>query len=102
MQKPIAIQGRTLTLSGGIPATLVFAGGATTDVPALRSSGKGGAPVLINNILVNVSASGDFVALTSTFVGSGSGSIVASTPRVECEGQQMLTEGDSVVITCSG
>jgi hypothetical protein len=102
MQKPIVIQGRSLTLTGGLPATLTFTLGVTTDVPALRTIGKGAAPVLINSILVNVSASGNFVTGTSTFVGNGSASIVASTPRVTCEGQQMLTEGDSVVVTCTG
>ena len=102
MQQPIVIAGRTITLSGGIPSTLTFVLGVMTDIPALRTVGKGAAPVLIDNILVNVSASGDFVTGTSTFVGTGSAAIVASTPRVECEGFQMLTEGDKVVVTCNG
>ena len=102
MQKPIVIQGRTITLSNPVPPPLTFTLVSAVDTPAVRTSGKGGAPVLISNIVVNVSASGDFVTGTSTFVGTGSGTIVASTPRVECEGQQLLTEGDKVDITCTG
>ena len=102
MQQPIVIQGRTLTLSAGNPAPLTFSLGVVTDTLALRTSGKAGAPVLIDKIVVNVNASGDYVTGTSTFLGSGSGAIVASTPRVECNGRQLLTENDSVVVTCSG
>lgn len=102
MQQPIVIMGRTLTLSGGLPASLTFTlTPPAVDSPALRTTGKGGQAVLIDKISVSVSASGTY-GPGATFTGTGSDSIVAATPRVTCEGKQLLTEGDNVTVTCNG
>src|SRR4051812_22298882 len=103
MHSPIVIQGRTLTLSGGLPPTLMYSiDPPPVDHPALRTGGKAAASVLTGTISFTVHAKGDYVTGTSTFVGQGPGTITASTPRVLCEGSQLLTEGDSVSVTCSG
>lgn len=102
MPSSIVIQGRALTLSGGIPSTLQYSISAAVDHAALRTAGKGAAAVLTGSIQVTVRATGDFVPGTSTFVGQGQGTIPASTPRVLCEGAQLLTEGDGVTVTCAG
>ena len=105
MQKPIVLLGRTLVQSDPKPlgSSLTFTlTPAPVDTPALRTSGKGGVPVLIDQIALSCSCTGDYVPGTSTFSGNGAAAIVASTPRVECESKQMLTEGDQVTITCNG
>lgn len=102
MPSSIVIRGRALTLSGGVPSTLRYSVSAAVDRPALRTAGKGAAAVLTGSIQVTVQATGDYVPGTSTFAGQGQGAILASTPRVLCEGAQLLTEGDSVTVTCAG
>lgn len=100
MQQPIVIQGRTLTQSNPTPSTVSFTV-TPTDAPALRASGRSGASLLVDRIALSVIASGDYAA-GSTFAGTGTGQITASTPRVECEGKQLLTENDMTTITCNG
>jgi hypothetical protein len=102
MQQPIVIQGRVLSQSSPSHSTLTYAV-TPTDSPAARTKGKGGASVLVNEIKLDCKCSGAYTATpATTFTGTGTASIVASTPRVLCEGQQMLTEGDQVVINCTG
>ena len=99
MQQPIVIQGRTIAVLNPLPTGVVFHP-TYTDVPAMRASGKGGAAVLVDKISISYTCDGAVGG--GTYQGNGTADIVASTPRVECEGKQMLTENDSVNVTCSG
>lgn len=101
MHSPIVIQGYTLTPSGGLPATLNYSIEPPVNHPAVRTVGKGAVPVQTGTISFTVNANGVY-APGATFSGKGTGTITASTPRVLCEGAQLLTEGDKVTVTCSG
>ena len=96
----VTVSGRTLKLSNKTPGTLTYTL-TETDHPALKTEAQDNA-VLINAIMLQCSCSGDYVTGTSTFVGSGTASITAGTPRVECEDMQIIKKGDSTTITCSG
>jgi len=104
MQQQIAILGRTLTTTVLVPtpAPPGFVVQLTpTDNPAQHCDATSKS-VLIQQIALTCNCSGDWVTGTSTFAGAGSGNIVASTPRVQCEGQSILTLGDKVTIRCPG
>ncbi len=103
MQQQIVVQGRTLTTTVQTPLAPAVLSVMLTPVdhPALHcdASSKG---ALIQGIDLTCKCTGDWVTGTSTFVGTGTGTISASTPRVQCEGQSMLTLGDAVSISCPG
>jgi hypothetical protein len=98
MQKEVVIPAFTLT-AVPTPATLTVAL-TPTSIPAAKCTAASQS-MLITNLVVNCTCSGVF-APGATFSGTGSGTIVASTPRVTCEGQSILTQDDSVTISCSG
>jgi hypothetical protein len=99
-KKPITVAGRTLTLSEkshpGLTYTIT-----EVDNPAFKTNGNGNS-VLVNQIKLSCQCSGDYVAGTSTFDGSGTASIVADTHRIKCENESILLEGDNVKIECEG
>jgi len=101
MQKNVVVSGRTLTQSGATPSTVTFTL-TPVDVPAMRITGQN-SPVLLQEIQITCVCGGTVDAAGNlTYVGDGSGSIVASTPHVSGEGQDVLLEGDNVTINCSG
>lgn len=100
MSKLITVGGRTLEQTSPSHPTLTYTI-TETDTPAERTTG-GDNPVLIQQIALQCNCSDDYVANTSTFVGSGAAAIVAHTSKVTCEGQSIILEGDEVLITCEG
>ncbi|GAB61450.1 MAG: hypothetical protein DWB56_04990 [Candidatus Jettenia sp.] len=96
----IAVSGRTLTQSEKSHQNLAYTI-TETDVKTVRTFGHG-KEILINQIKLSCTCSGDYVAGTSTFSGKGEAAIVANSKRVKCEGQSILLEGDEVTITCEG
>jgi hypothetical protein len=101
MQQPIVIQGRTITVSN-VSENLVTFTLNPTDTSAARATGKGGKALLIDRIVIAFTASGSAGGGTFTSDPGQSVSIVAQTPRVSCEGKQLLTEGDAVDVNCTG
>jgi hypothetical protein len=99
MGKLITVSGRTLLLSGQSPPTLNYQVVAT-DVPATTTQGNK-KPILIQQIQLQCTCSGNYSG-TTTFVGSGSAVIVASSTTVKCEKQPILLAGDQVTIICNG
>lgn len=102
--KPVAVVGRTLTQSDksptpSPPATDVTFTLAPTDNPAQRTT-AGSKAVLLKEIKLQCACTGTMNSLT--YVGSGSASIVPHTPRVACEGEQILLQGDNVTVNCTG
>src|SRR5260370_41920230 len=97
--QPIALVGRTLTVSNISPTTVTFTP-TYKDTPALRTSGKVGAAVLIDKIDIKFTCGG--TAAGGNYSGIGTAQLVAQTARVECEGRQMLKEGDFINVTCMG
>lgn len=100
MSKLITVDGRQLQQSDKSHSTLTYTV-TEIDVKAIKTVGQSKA-VLIQQIGVQCSCSGDYVAGTSTFIGKGNGLIAAQTTRVLCEGKSILLEGDKTTITCSG
>ena len=98
--KLITVAGRTLEQSEPSHSGLTYSI-TETDNPAAKTNGNGNS-ILIEQIDLSCQCSGDYVAGTSTFTGSGNASIVANTPRITCEGGSILLKGDNVVITCNG
>ena len=104
MQKLIAIAGRTFQLSNQSPVSLLITSFSLTPVPTESPASRSRAhsqPILISQIAITCVYAGNFSA-TETYAATGSGSIVASTARVKCEGQSILTQGDSVTILLPG
>jgi hypothetical protein len=102
MGKLIVVDGMKLTLSGQNPPTVTTSITGTTVKAATKTQG-GGKKVLISHIEVTVQFSGHYdAAKTLVFQGTASGNITAKTPRVTCEGQAILLDGDSTTIPCTG
>lgn len=101
--KPVVVVGYTLTESDKSPVesptTKVTYTLTPTPSPAQRTTAEGKA-VLLKELKLQASASGTINSLTYT--GSGNATIVAHTPRVACEGEQLLLEGDNVTVSCTG
>jgi hypothetical protein len=102
--KPVVVVGYTLTQSDkspvqSPPATDVTYTLTPTPSPAQRTTAEGKA-VLLKELALQCTASGTINSLA--YSGTGSASIVAHTPRVTCEGEQLLLEGDNVTVSCTG
>jgi hypothetical protein len=102
MLKQIVVAGRELAQSdkkpdppnGAVVYTLT-----ETDHPAQRTTLEGKA-VLLEQIKLECACSGS-IGLNS-YTGDGTASIAANTPRVTCEGQQLLLLGDNATVNCTG
>jgi hypothetical protein len=100
MQEEIVIDGYQLTASTAPPGLTVTPSPLKgTNIPALRSTANSQA-ILIKQLPVPCTCNGPVPG--GTFSGTGTGTIVASTPRVTCEGQQILSVGDAVTFSVSG
>ncbi|WP_066382795.1 MULTISPECIES: hypothetical protein [unclassified Anabaena] len=99
MGKLITVSGRTLLLSGQSPPTLNYQV-VETDIQATKTRGNK-KPILIQQIKLDCTCFGSY-SVTTTFSGTGSAVIVASSTTVKCENQPILLAGDQVTITCSG
>ena len=100
MGKLITVLGRTLSLSGQSPPRLTYQV-VGTDIPATKTRGNK-QPILIQQIQLQCTCSGNYVPGTSTFSGQGSAVIVASSATVKCEKQLILLAGDQGTIVCNG
>lgn len=100
MSKLITVDGRQLQLLNKSHPTLTYTV-TETDLKALKTLGRSKA-LLVQQIALQCSCSGDYVSGTSTFVGQGAAVIAAKTTRVRCEGKPLVLEGDEVTITCTG
>lgn len=100
MTKLITVGGRTLEKVDPSHSSLSYEI-VESDTPAQRTTGHGN-PVLIQQIGLQCACSGDYVSGTSTFVGMGTGAILAQGTKVTCNGQPIILEGDEVTITCTG
>ena len=96
----ITVAGRTLSLSGQSHPSLNYQI-VETDVPATKTRGNKQS-ILTQQIQLQCNCSGDYISGTSTFVGTGSAVIVASSTTVKCEQQQILLAGDKGTIVCNG
>jgi hypothetical protein len=70
-----------------------------TDLSARRTTLEGKA-VLLEEIKLECACSGSIGP--NTYTGDGKAGIVAKTPRVTCEGHQLLLIGDKVTVDCTG
>ena len=100
MSKLITVTGRSLSLSGQSHPPLNYEI-TETDTQATTTSAEGNL-VLLQQIQLQCNCSGDYVEGTSTFVGSGNASIIASSTTVKCESKPIVLAEDKVTITCSG
>jgi hypothetical protein len=100
MGKLMTVSGRTLQQSAPSHPGLTYVI-KETDEKAAKCR-IGGKEVLINQIKLQCDCSGDYVAQTSTFMGTGEAAIIADTKRVKYQGNSILLKGDKVQITCNG
>lgn len=98
MQKLVANSNRVLTYVYN-PTTVTCAMPAEVNVPALHTQ-AGGSPVMLKEIQLSLVLTGT-ASDGGVFTGTASGSIKASTPRVQGEGQSILVLGDQVKLTCT-
>jgi hypothetical protein len=107
MAKPAAVTGYALTQSEQNPASVTYSVTPTATTAArTRVNGK---PLLLGQLALNCTCGGTHPGSpgpppvpSGTYVGNGAGTIVANTPRVRCENQAMLLEGDNVTVSCTG
>ncbi|MGC4072992.1 MAG: hypothetical protein QM760_10810 [Nibricoccus sp.] len=97
MQKLVANSKRKLTYVYS-PAGVTCAMPSEINVPAIHTR-AGGSPVILKEIQLSLVLTGSLPA--GAFAGTASGSITASTPRVQGEGQSLLVLGDQVTLTCN-
>jgi hypothetical protein len=97
MQKLVANSNRVLTYV--VNPTTVTCAPTEVNIPALRTQ-AGGSPVMLKQIQLSLVLAGT-ASDGGVFAGTASGSITASTPRVQGENQSLIVLGDKVKLTCT-
>lgn len=97
MQKLVANSNRVLTYV--VNPTTVTCTPTEVNVPAVHTR-AGGSPLMLKEIQLSLVLAGT-ASDGGVFTGTASGSITASTPRVQGESQSILVLGDQVKLTCT-